>query len=257
MLKKICCITVVIFTLINILSVNVSAFDGEGWYVKRNGNKRPIAPVDDTFLQKYDAYYIDKKLTDESEKKTIYLTFDAGYENGNVEKVLNILKENNVPSAFFILDRMVLKHSDLLLRMVSEGHTVCNHTKNHKNVAAMTAEEIKNNLYDLDRIYEEKTGNKMSPFFRFPEGRYSEEAIKTVKELGYKTVFWSLAYADWDNQKQPDAEKSKKLLLDNTHNGAVILLHPTSDTNVRILDSLIKEWKARGYSFGTLDELVK
>ena len=121
----------------------------------------------------------------------------------------------------------------------------------------MSAEEIKNNLYDLDRIYEEKTGNKMSPFFRFPEGRYSEEAIKTVKELGYKTVFWSLAYADWDNQKQPDAEKSKKLLLDNTHNGAVILLHPTSDTNVQILDSLIKEWKARGYSFGTLDELVK
>ena len=97
----------------------------------------------------------------------------------------------------------------------------------------------------------------MSPYFRFPEGKYSEEAMKTVKYLGYKTIFWSLAYADWDNHKQPDAEKAKKLLLENTHNGAVILLHPTSDTNTQILGDLIKEWKRQGYSFGTLDELVK
>jgi peptidoglycan-N-acetylmuramic acid deacetylase len=141
--------------------------------------------------------------------------------------------------------------------MADEGHLVCNHTKNHKNLSLSSAEEIKNNLTALEKIYEEKTGNKMAAYFRFPEGKYSEEALKAVKNLGYKTIFWSLAYADWDNNKQPNIEKSKKLLLDNTHNGAVILLHPTSDTNVKILDELIVEWKNRGYSFGTLDELVK
>ena len=141
--------------------------------------------------------------------------------------------------------------------MIEEGHTVCNHTKNHKNLSFASKEEIKNNLSALETLYEEKTGEKMKKYFRFPEGKYSESSLKFVSELGYKTFFWSFAYEDWNNSKQMPPEKAMKKILDNTHNGAIFLFHPTSDTNVKILEALIKEWKSEGYRFGTLDELVE
>ena len=124
-------------------------------------------------------------------------------------------------------------------------------------MTTLTSEEMTKNLTDLEKIYEEKTGNTLSKYFRFPEGRFNRDSLECASGLGYKTVFWSLAYADWDNGRQPDPEKSMKLLLDNTHNGAVILLHPTSKTNVEILPRLIKRWKDMGYRFGTLDELIE
>jgi peptidoglycan-N-acetylmuramic acid deacetylase len=123
-------------------------------------------------------------------------------------------------------------------------------------MTSVSREEMIKNLTDLEKIYEEKTGNSLSKSFRFPEGRFNKESIEVASELGYKTVFWSLAYADWDNERQPDAEKSIKLLLDNTHNGAIVLLHPTSKTNALILPKLIQSWRKMGYRFGTLDELV-
>ena len=115
--------------------------------------------------------------------------------------------------------------------------------------------EIVSDLQALENLYREYTGNEMAKYFRFPEGKYSENALKTVYEMGYKTVFWSFAYEDWDNSKQPSKEYAIKKILDNTHNGAIILLHPTSDTNAQILPTLISKWKSMGYSFGTLDEL--
>ena len=254
--KKIICALLLIICIINTFTLTASAASSYEWYVKRNGNRRPESPIEESLLNKYNSYYIDNKLSDSSEVKKLYLTFDSGYENGNTEKILNVLKEKNVPAAFFILDRIPLKHKELLYRMKSEGHTVCNHTKNHKDISQMSAEEIKNNLLDLERIYEEKTGEKLSKYFRFPEGKYSEESLSVIKELGYKTIFWSLAYADWDNTKQPDPNKAMKIILDNTHNGAVILLHPTSETNAKILPQLIDEWRSQGYTFGTLDELT-
>lgn len=233
--------------------------EGEGinWYIKRSGNKQPQIPPEHSIIEKYDGYYIDKKVDDSSDKKVIYLTFDAGYENGNVEKILNTLKEKNVPAAFFILDNIVLKNTDLICRMANEGHLICNHTKNHKDLSTLTKEEIIKNVTDLEKIYEQKTGMKMAKYFRFPEGRYDEEAMAVISELGYKTIFWSFAYPDWDNNKQPDCEKAIEKILKNTHNGEVILLHPTSATNAEILPTLIDEWRNMGYIFGTLDELVK
>jgi peptidoglycan-N-acetylmuramic acid deacetylase len=121
----------------------------------------------------------------------------------------------------------------------------------------MSEEEIKADLEYLSQSCLEKTGVQMRKYFRFPEGKYSEEALKAVSDLGYKTIFWSLAYADWDNGKQPGEEYAMKLILSNTHNGAVILLHPNSKTNAKILQNLIDEWRRMGYSFGTLDELCK
>jgi len=242
--------------LIFSLSLSVFAENASvSWYVKKNGSKRPNAPEEQKIIEKYNGYYIDNKLTDDSSERKIYLTFDAGYENGNVAKVLDVLKEKEVPGAFFILDRIVIKDTDLVKRMTDEGHTVCNHTKNHKDISGMSKEEIERNLKALETIYTEKTGKIMSPYFRFPEGKYSEASLRSVCELGYKTVFWSFAYADWDNEKQPDPERSFNKIIENTHNGEVILLHPTSATNAEILPRLIDKWKEMGYTFGKLDEL--
>ena len=97
----------------------------------------------------------------------------------------------------------------------------------------------------------------MSKYFRFPEGRFSENALKSLQSLGYKTIFWSFAYADWDNNHQINADAAMKKILDNTHNGAIMLFHPTSRVNAEIFPKLIREWKNMGYTFGTLDDLCK
>ncbi len=226
------------------------------WYIKRCKGKAPIFPREAEEISAYNAYYIDKSAADSGEKK-IYLTFDAGYENGNVEKILDILKQENVPAAFFLLDNIILKNTDLVLRMVDEGHLVCNHTKNHKNLSNADKAEIESNLLSLEKIYEERCGRELSKYFRFPEGSYSIETLKCVQTLGYKTIFWSFAYDDWDNTRQPDNERTIRKVLDGTHDGAIMLFHPTSATNVEIFPGLIRAWREMGYSFGTLDELTR
>lgn len=239
------------------LSPVPSSADGaRNWYTTRCGNKQPPLPSDISNLSEYNAYYLNSSLDNDSEKKVLYLTFDAGYENGNVERILDVLKAEDVPAAFFLLDNIILKNTDLVMRMAKEGHLVCNHTKNHKDMTKCSDEEMRKNLTDLEKIYEEKTGLTMAKYFRFPEGRYDERSLICARELGYATVFWSFAYPDWDNERQPPQEKSIKKILENTHNGEVILLHPTSATNAEILPTLIREWRRMGYTFGTLDELV-
>lgn len=235
------------------LSFGISSFATGGchWFIKRNGNYRPGFPGESEYVTKYGGYYIGKE-----DEKRLYLTFDAGYENGNIEKILDVLKDENVPAAFFLLDNVILKNKDLVIRMADEGHLVCNHTRNHKNLSSATKSEISDNLSSLERIYREQTGKEMSKYFRFPEGEYSIEALKYLNELGYKTIFWSFGYDDWDNSRQPNKDAAIKKILENTHNGAVILLHPTSKTNAEILPTLISEWRKMGYSFGTLDDLT-
>jgi peptidoglycan-N-acetylmuramic acid deacetylase len=227
------------------------------WYIKRNGNNRPIIQKEQKMIYNYDGYFLDKKVSDDDERKVIYLTFDVGYENGNTSKIMDSLKKESVPAAFFVLDNVILKNTDLVMRMIDEGHLVCNHTKNHKNLCNATDEEIVKNITALEKIYEEKTDCQLAKYFRFPEGKYSENALRCVQKLGYKTIFWSFAYDDWDNNRQSGEKKAIKKILENTHNGAVMLFHPTSDTNAKIFPTLIKAWKDMGYTFGTLDELVK
>ena len=254
--NKFITITVLIFSMLSSTISQISADDCYHWYIKHSKSGTPSFPLEAELISEYDAYYIDKKSVNNNEK-VLYLTFDAGYENGNIERILDILKEENVPAAFFLLDNIILKNTDLVLRMANEGHLVCNHTKNHKNLSYSSASEIEKNLLALEKLYEEKCGLEMSKYFRFPEGNYSIEALNTIQMLGYKTIFWSFAYEDWDNNRQPNASKAMKKILDNTHNGAVILLHPTSKTNADILPSLIAEWRKMGYVFGTLDQLTK
>ncbi len=244
----------VIFTLSS--TIFASGETSCQWYIRHKKGGIPEFPPEANTIGQYDVFFIDNKISQNNEIKRLYLTFDAGYENGNVEKILDTLKENQVPAAFFLLDNIILKNTNLVLRMVDEGHLVCNHTKNHKNLSYAGEEEIAKNLTALERLYEEKIGREMSKYFRFPEGKYSIDALKCVQKLGYKTIFWSFAYDDWDNGRQMSNQKAIKKILDNTHNGAVILLHPTSSTNAEILPTLIKEWRSMGYSFGTLDELT-
>lgn len=258
-LKKISLRATALFIAISsIFSLSISAKETSySWSIKRNGCLQPIFPKDLSAVEEYSAFYIDKKHTDNTEEKVLYLTFDAGYENGNVEKILNVMKEKGVCSAFFVLDHLIIKNPELIKRMKSEGHLVCNHTKRHKDLSFSSDEEIKDDLSALEEICKKHAGFELDKYFRFPEGKYSLSALKAVESLGYKTVFWSFAYEDWDNKKQPTKEAAIKKILENTHNGEVVLLHPTSDTNAAILGEVIDKWKALGYRFGTLDELTK
>ena len=231
--------------------------EGKCWYIKRNGNDQPIFDKEQMLVSQFNGYYMDTGLNNGSEEKRIYLTFDFGYENGNVELIANTLREEGVPAAFFILDHPIIENKELILRLAADGHFICNHTKNHKDLSCAQADAIKCDLVALEEIYERETGLTISKYFRFPEGKYSENALKVVSEMGYKTVFWSFAYDDWDNARQPSASAAIKKILSNTHNGAVILLHPTSSVNAEILPTLIKAWRSMGYTFGDLDQLVE
>ena len=202
-------------------------------------------------LDAYDAAFCD---TDGGKK--LYLTFDAGYENGYTAQILDVLKQHRVPAAFFLVGNYFDTQPDLVRRMVQEGHTVGNHTGSHPDMSKITDETaFRQELSAVEEKYKAVTGQELPRFYRPPQGVYSEENLRLAQKLGYKTVFWSLAYADWDNNKQPSHETAFSKLIPRTHDGAVVLLHSTSKTNAAILDELLTRWKAMGYSFGTLEEL--
>ncbi len=232
----------------------LTAFASEGvihWYVKNNKeHRRPALEGELTAIEGHNASYIGE------DEKVIYLTFDAGYENGNVAKILDILDRHNVKGAFFILENLVNRDTELVNRMAESGHLVCNHTASHKNMSLVSSKDgFASELEKLERVYKEKTGRELDKYYRPPEGSFNKSNLEFADELGYHTVFWSFAYADWDNNKQPDVQKALDKVLSHIHNGEIMLLHPTSATNVAILDQLINKLKSDGYRFGTLDEL--
>lgn len=227
------------------------------WYCTRQkAHRQAIAAPELRFVEEHGAYYIDHTHGDGAEDKVAYLTFDVGYENGNVTKILDTLKETQTPAAFFVLKHVAIKNASLLQRMINEGHLVCNHTASHKDLALASPEAIAAEIKELEQACLD-AGVTVSPYFRPPEGNFSKEMLCHVQNLGYKTVFWSFAYADWDNDRQMPAEKALRCVFDNMHNGAVLLLHPTSATNAEILPHVIRTLKDEGYRFGTLDELCK
>ncbi len=253
---KVCiCILLLLF-----LTVPISAKpDSYAWYCVRNHeHKQPRLDANVSFIENYNAYYVDKAHGDDCAEKVVYLTFDAGYENGNIEKILDAMKRQQVMGAFFVLSNLVIKNPDLIHRMDEDGHLICNHTSRHRDMSKCeTKEEFEAELLKLEALYYQCVGKQMPKFFRPPEGKFSEQTLRFADELGYKTVFWSFAYEDWDNGNQMSEEKAKEKILSNIHNGAILLLHPTSDTNAAILEDIIITLKAQGYSFGTLEELVR
>ena len=217
----------------------------------REPGTAPIGNAGVDQLKKYDAAYLGN-----TQEKVLYLTFDAGYENGCTEQILDALKKHNVPAAFFLVGNYIQKNADLVRRMVSEGHTVGNHTMHHYDMSKLSdPAAFAKELEDLERIFQETVGQPMEKYYRPPQGIYSEENLRQAKELGYKTVFWSLAYVDWKNDAQPTAETAFQKLLPRTHPGAVVLLHSTSKTNAAILDGLLTKWEQQGYHFAPISEL--
>ncbi len=228
------------------------------WYTKREkDNKQPRLDKELSVIDSYNAFWLDTRYGDGSDEKVLYLTFDFGYENGNTERILNTLRDKNVSASFFVLAHPINKETELIKRMFIEGHAVCNHTMSHKNMANCSDKaEFFNELSGLEELCKLKTGYDLDRFYRPPEGCFSEDNLKFASEMGYKTVFWSFAYADWDNDDQPNPEDAVKLILENTHNGAIILLHPTSKTNADILGELIDIWREKGYEFRTVKDLA-
>ena len=258
-MKKTVLLFFVVLSLLCASILGVSAAPSRfRWYcVHVKDHKQPSIGAELAFIEELGAYYIDRQHTDANAgDKVVYLTFDAGYENGNVTKILDILREENVSAAFFILKNLVVKNTDLVKRMINEGHTVCNHTARHKDMSTFSNEAFLEELHTLEALYREHTGFEMPKYYRPPEGSFSRENLVCANENGYKTIFWSFAYPDWDNNRQMSTEKAKQIILENVHNGEVMLLHPTSSTNAAILQDVIRTLKEQGYRFGTLDELT-
>ena len=219
----------------------------------------PVGNATPEYLAKYNAYYIagsNGKADDSKSAKPVYLTFDAGYENGYTAEILDILKEKKVPAAFFLVGNYIEENPELVKRMEAEGHIVGNHTMHHPDMSAIADEEaFKSEIKELEDTYREAVGKEIPKFYRPPQGKYSEANLQQASRLGYTTLFWSLAYVDWLENDQPDETESINLLNKRIHPGAIVLLHSTSKTNSRILGELIDGWKSKGYEFRSVSEL--
>lgn len=217
----------------------------------RTQGKPPEGPADSAELSKYDAVYLGN-----TQERVLYLTFDAGYENGCTEKILDVLEKHNAPAAFFLVGNYIEKNADLVRRMVDEGHIVGNHTMHHPDMAKISDKAaFQKELKDLEALFLQTTGKELPKYYRPPQGTYSVQNLEMAKAMGYRTVFWSLAYVDWKNDAQPAPEEALQKVLSRTHDGAVVLLHSTSQTNAEILDELLTQWEAQGYRFAPITEL--
>ena len=218
-----------------------------------DANTAPKGNVSNSELKKYDACFMG-----DPDSNKIWLTFDAGYENGYTAKILDVLKEKKVSATFFLVSHYMKTAPELVLRMAEEGHAVGNHTATHPDMSKLSGTEaLKAELEPVERLYYDITGREMPKYYRPPQGKFSTDNLACAKELGYKTIFWSLAYVDCNVNSQPDPQSSIDKLNSRIHGGAVVLLHSTSATNAEILGTLIDEWRAMGYEFGSPEELFE
>lgn len=242
------------YVVYQVKAASISEMQVENWGLGfGKEGEQPTGNTSAEELKKYDAYFLGNN----SEKK-IYLTFDCGYENGNTEAILDALKKHGVKATFFVVGHYLESAPDLIKRMISDGHTVGNHTYHHPDMSTISSmEKFKKEMDDVAVLFEKITGQKISMYYRPPQGKYNIENLKMAKELGYHTFFWSLAYVDWNQDSQPSHEEAFNKLTKRIHSGAVVLLHNTSKTNGEILDELLTKWEKMGYTFGILSELVE
>lgn len=231
------------FRSVNGIPIYSASADGNWGLSFPNPGQSPVGNTTNDYLKQFNACYMG-----DPDEKVIYLTFDAGYENGNTEKILDALKKHGVHAAFFVVGNYLETSPDLVKRMADEGHIVGNHTYHHPDMSKISDKQsFEKELKDLEALYTKVTGQTMKKYYRPPQGKYSENNLKMAQEMGYKTFFWSLAYVDWYQDKQPSKEEAFKKLLGRIHPGAIVLLHSTSDTNGAILDELLTKWEEMGY----------
>lgn len=252
-IKKFLLCLIASFFIVSTISYAISENEELNWYIVNRSNKETPEIQKGVLenLKNTKSFFIG-----DSFKKDLFLTFDLGYENGNTVKILDSLKEKNVKAAFFVVKSYILQNKDIINRMVKEGHLVCNHSVNHKSMAGILNDASFNKEFlDTELAFKEVTGKEMPKYFRPPMGKYSFNSLVKTNNLGYKTIFWSFAYKDWLVDSQPNPEASLKKIKSSMHNGCILLLHAVSTTNSEILNTLIDDLKADGYSFKSLDDL--
>jgi peptidoglycan-N-acetylmuramic acid deacetylase len=216
--------------------------------------KTPTGNASAEYLSDFDAYFVAPE--EQNGEKAIYLTFDCGYENGCTAPILDALKKHNVKACFFVVGNYLDSAPELVQRMTEEGHIVGNHTLTHPDMSEIAdLGSFQQQLEGVEEKYRQITGQEMQKFYRPPQGKFSESNLQQAQQLGYKTIFWSLAYVDWYADKQPSHEEAFEKLCGRIHPGAIVLLHSTSQTNAEILDELLTKWEGEGYTFKTLDQL--
>ena len=221
-----------------------------GWGLKKIENSQPEVPENwKEMLKKYDGYYLGN-----TAEKIMYLTFDEGYENGYTAKILDVLKKTGTPAAFFVTGPYLKNEGDLIKRMVEEGHIVGNHTVNHPSMPDVNNDELAKELSNLNDEFNKLTNQNMK-FMRPPKGEFSERTLALTQKMGYKSVFWSIAYADWNTNSQKGADYAVQQVTKQFHNGAIILLHAVSEDNANALEKIINMAKEQGYTFKSLEDL--
>lgn len=241
---------VFILALIGIPIVSAKAY---GWGFKRNNEHRqPDIGIYAREIAGTSSYYVGP-----DNEKVVYLTFDAGYDNGVLPQILDVLAEKDVRSTFFVTGDFLTRESCLLLRMVYEGHTIGNHSWSHRDITTLSASELERELAQVEAAYTELTGLPMKRLFRPPAGQFNRESLMKVKDLGYRTIFWSVAYKDWETNRQKSQDYAYEQVMGNLHNGAIILLHTVSQTNLEALPRIIDGIRNEGYQIKNLDYLLK
>lgn len=237
-------------------SVDVSSLSNEkqAWWMKRMDNHEQSEAQKEIDLAKYDAYYVD---TENKESKIMYLTFDCGYENGYTEQILDTLKKHKAVAMFFVTQTYIRDNVNIVKRMKKEGHLVGNHTVKHKSMPSLSERDIKEELISCADYMKEATGYEMDLFVRPPMGEYSERTLQICKNLGYKTIFWSMAYLDYDVNNQPGADYVIEHFEKYYHNGAIPLIHNVSKSNAEALDTVLTNLEKKGFSFENLNQIGK
>ena len=221
-----------------------------GWYFNRNKEHVPPTATRDFDIRQFDGHYLG-----DTSRKVIYLTFDEGYENGYTEKILDVLLEKQVTAAFFVTKPYILSEPELIQRMVDEGHIVGNHSVSHKSFPDLSDEDIEWELAETARAFKEVTGQDMPLFFRPPMGEYSARTLAVTMNTGYKSIFWSFAYKDWETYNQPGKAVAYETIMNDLHNGQIALLHAVSSSNTEALPDIIDSFREHGYEFLSLYDL--
>ncbi len=220
----------------------------KGWGFRKMSPRPEFTAEQTAEMREYGCLYMGAE-----GEKSLYLTFDEGYENGYTAQILDVLKEKSVPAAFFVTGPYLREQRELVGRMLAEGHIVGNHSVNHPSLPDLTAEEVERELYGLDLMLYDGYGCHMK-YLRPPRGEYSAAALKKVTDMGYVPVFWSAAYVDWKTDAQQGAAHAIESIVPQLHDGAVILLHAVSSDNASAMGEIIDRAREQGYEFKSLDE---
>ena len=242
-----------LFLIINTVFLSLFTVGGNsyGWgFSKNKDHKQPYIGAYADEIKDTNSYYVG-----DVNKSKVYLSFDAGYDNGNLIKILDVLQEKDVEATFFLTGDFLERFSDLVIEINNRGHVVGNHTWSHKNITKLSSMEIEEEIQKVENKYYEITGEKINTYFRPPAGVFNKNSLMEIKKLGYSTIFWSIAYKDWETNKQGNINNSVNSVIDNLHNGAIILLHTVSNDNVDALPLIIDKIREEGYDIESINKL--